>query len=128
LNAPEILLPTLQARVRPELLLAGQLIGVEGYLESASAGYLAGLNAARLARGEEVLVPPASTAIGSLLAYVTQPGRKGFQPINVNYGIFPPLDGVRVSGATKKLALADRSLLELDPFQQAAERDGARAA
>jgi methylenetetrahydrofolate--tRNA-(uracil-5-)-methyltransferase len=127
INAPEILLPTLQTRARGDLLLAGQLIGVEGYLESASAGFLAGLNAARLVRGAPLLVPPASSALGSLVAYVTQSGRVGFQPVNANYGLFPPLAG-RVRGAAKKLALAERSLAELSGFVDLADADVPRAA
>jgi len=128
INAPVLLRPTLQTHARPELLLAGQLIGVEGYLESASAGYLAGVNAARLALGREPLVAPGTTALGALLAYVTQPGRSEFQPVNVNYGLFPPLEGRRMRGAEKKLALADRALADLGAFGAAAASDVAAAA
>jgi len=128
INAPEILLPSLQTRVRADLLLAGQLIGVEGYLESASAGLLAGLNAARLATGEEPLVLPETTAIGSLVRYVTLPGRKEFQPINANYGLFPALDGRRLRGAEKKLALAARARDDLDRFCRVTGLDAPRAA
>ncbi len=127
IDAPRLLEPTLQTRVRPDLLLAGQLIGVEGYLESASAGLLAGINAARLATGRAPLVPPPSTALGSLLAYVTQPGRGDFQPVNANYGLFPPLDR-RLRGVEKKLALAERALAELQAFRDVASSDLARAA
>ncbi|MEW6267711.1 MAG: methylenetetrahydrofolate--tRNA-(uracil(54)-C(5))-methyltransferase (FADH(2)-oxidizing) TrmFO [Thermodesulfobacteriota bacterium] len=128
IDAPKLLRPTLQTRARPDLLLAGQLIGVEGYLESASAGFLAGVNAARLATGREPLVPPATTALGSLVRYVTQPGRTEFQPVNANYGLFPPLDGRRLRGAEKKLALAERSLADLAAFGEDAASDVARAA
>jgi methylenetetrahydrofolate--tRNA-(uracil-5-)-methyltransferase len=127
-NSPVLLAPTLQTRQRPDLLLAGQLIGVEGYLESASAGYLAGVNAARLALGGEPLVAPTTTALGALVAYVTQPGRSGFQPVNANYGLFPPLEGRRMRGAEKKLALAERALGDLGAFGAAAARDVAAAA
>ena len=112
-------MPTLQARARADLLLAGQLIGVEGYLESASAGWLAGVNAARLATGLAPIVPPPTTALGSLIAYVTQPGRREFQPVNANYGLFPPLDG-RLRGAAKKLAHAERALEHLAAFGELA--------
>jgi methylenetetrahydrofolate--tRNA-(uracil-5-)-methyltransferase len=111
-DAPSLLLPSLQVVARRRLLLAGQLVGVEGYVESAATGLLAGLNATRLLRGEAPLVPPRSTALGSLIAYVTQRGRKDFQPMNANYGLFPPL-GRTLHGREKKLAFADRALGDL---------------
>jgi methylenetetrahydrofolate--tRNA-(uracil-5-)-methyltransferase len=92
INAPALLRPTLQLRSAPALFLAGQIIGVEGYVESAASGILAGLNAVRLLAGRPLLVPPPTTALGSLVAYVTDPARRNFQPINANYGLFPPLD------------------------------------
>ena len=128
INAPAILLPTLQTRVRPDLLLAGQLIGVEGYLESASAGYLAGVNAARIALGRDTIVPPPTTSLGALVAYVTQPGRTEFQPVNANYGLFPPLEGRRLKGAERKLAHAERALHDLGAFGAAAGSDVSCAA
>lgn len=128
INAPALLLPTLQTRARADLLLAGQLIGVEGYLESASAGYLAGVNAARLALGREPLAAPPTTSLGALLAYVTQPGRSEFQPVNANYGLFPPLEGKRMRGAERKLAHAERALRDLAAFGAAAASDVADAA
>jgi methylenetetrahydrofolate--tRNA-(uracil-5-)-methyltransferase len=127
-QSPEVLLPTLQARARPDLLLAGQLIGVEGYLESASAGWLAGVNAARLAVGSGTVVPPPTTALGSLIVYVTQPGRREFQPINANYGLFPPLPGRRLGRAERKLAMAERALRDLEGFRETVDRDVSRAA
>jgi len=112
-NAPALLLPTLQLRAARRIFLAGQLVGVEGYVESAAAGLLAGINAARLLAGAPLVVPPATTAHGALLAYVTQPGRRDFQPMNANYGLFPPLAG-RLRGREKKLALAARALADLE--------------
>src|SRR4029077_20935841 len=79
INSPAVLLPSLQVIGRKRLLLAGQLVGVEGYVESAGTGWLAGVSAARLLRGEVPASPPRSTALGSLLAYVTQRGKKAFQ-------------------------------------------------
>ena len=108
-DAPALLLPSLQVVQRRRLLLAGQIVGVEGYVESAATGLLAGLNAARLLRGEAPLIPPRTTAMGSLLAYVTQRGRKEFQPMNANYGLFPPL-ARPARGPEKKRALAERAL------------------
>ena len=91
--SPLLLLPTLQLRERPDLFLAGQLSGVEGYVESAAMGLLAGINAARLATGRPLAVPPQETAHGALVRHLTasDPGR--FQPSNVNFGLFPPWEG-----------------------------------
>ena len=88
--APEILLPTLQTGSRPDLLIAGQLSGVEGYVESAAMGLLAGLNSARLYCGQEGVTPPAETALGSLVNHLTQSDPRHFQPSNINFGLFPP--------------------------------------
>jgi methylenetetrahydrofolate--tRNA-(uracil-5-)-methyltransferase len=114
-NSPEILLPTLQVVRRRSLLLAGQIVGVEGYVESAATGILAGINAARLLVGRPGTVPPATTSLGSLLAYVTQRGKSGFQPMNANYGLFPPL-ATREKGRAKKVARAERALAHLDAW------------
>jgi len=111
-DAPTLLLPTLQVTRRRDLFLAGQIVGVEGYVESAATGMLAGMNASRLLRAQPLLVPPATTALGSLLGYVTHRGRKEFQPMNANYGLFPPLGG-RLRGRDKKRAHAERALDEL---------------
>ena len=111
-DAPALLLPSLQVIGHKRLLLAGQLVGVEGYVESAATGLLAGVNAARLLRGEATTSPPRTTALGSLLAYVTQRGKKAFQPMNANYGLFPPL-ARPLRGRDKKLAMAERALGEL---------------
>ena len=90
--APEVLLPTLQMRRRSAVLLAGQLSGVEGYVESASMGLLAGINAAFLARGRQPVVPPPESAHGALVRHLTASDPLHFQPSNVNFGLFPPLD------------------------------------
>ncbi len=87
--APELLLPTLQTRKNPQLLVAGQLSGVEGYVESTAMGLLAGINAARLERDNEPLRPPAHTALGALITHLTESDPRHFQPSNVNFGLFP---------------------------------------
>ena len=87
INAPRLLLETLQAKTRPELFFAGQLCGVEGYIESIATGLLAGLNAARLACGQEPRTPPPSSACGSLTRYLAS-GQENFQPANISFGIF----------------------------------------
>jgi methylenetetrahydrofolate--tRNA-(uracil-5-)-methyltransferase len=92
-NGPEVLRPTLQLKKFPWIFLAGQITGVEGYVESSAMGILAGLNATRLVKGQALLVPPPTTAIGSLAAYVTRRADRPFQPMNVNFGLFPPLPG-----------------------------------
>jgi len=112
-NAPALLLPSLQVMGRRKLLLAGQIVGVEGYVESPPTGLLAGRNVARLLHGDAPLAPPRTTAHGSLLAYITHRGKKAFQPMNANYGLFPPLSG-SLRGRDKKLALASRALADLE--------------
>lgn len=112
-DAPRLLKPTLQLRARDDLFLAGQMIGVEGYVESAAAGLLAAINAARLVADTEIVVPPPMTALGSLIAYVTDPRRRDFQPMNANYGLMPPLNaGAR--GREKKIAMGARALDSID--------------
>ncbi|MCS6926578.1 MAG: FADH(2)-oxidizing methylenetetrahydrofolate--tRNA-(uracil(54)-C(5))-methyltransferase TrmFO [Candidatus Binatia bacterium] len=118
IDSPRLLQPTLQFRGRHDLFFAGQLIGVEGYVESAAAGLLAGLNAARLVRGEPLVIAPPTTALGSLLAYITHSERRNFQPMNANYGLFPPLPH-RLVGREKKTACAARALQDLTAWQTA---------
>lgn len=89
--APELLDTSLQMKKRPGLFLAGQLSGVEGYVESAAMGLLAGINAARLAVDRNMVVPPPATALGALVHHLTESEAARFQPSNVNFGLFPPL-------------------------------------
>lgn len=112
INSPKLLAPTLQLRARPSTFVAGQLIGVEGYLESASAGLLAGINAARSSTGLAPVVAPTTTALGSLVGYVTDPERRDFQPMNANYGVFPPMAGTP-RGKEKRVFLAERAQADL---------------
>jgi methylenetetrahydrofolate--tRNA-(uracil-5-)-methyltransferase len=86
-----LLLPSLQFAKRPDLILAGQITGVEGYVESTAIGLLAGMNAARLVLGQEPGQPPVETAMGSLIHHLTATEPKRFQPSNINFGLFPPL-------------------------------------
>ena len=90
-NAPAVLDEHLRLKSRDNLFLAGQLTGVEGYMESTAIGMIAGVNAARFLRGDPFLVWPKESAIGSLLNYLRNAVEKTFQPMNVNLGIFPPL-------------------------------------
>jgi methylenetetrahydrofolate--tRNA-(uracil-5-)-methyltransferase len=91
INSPELLLPTLQWKQRENLFFAGQLIGVEGYVESAAAGLVSGWNMAKWLKGEKPSAFPPETALGALLAHITSADPKHFQPMNINFGIFPPL-------------------------------------
>jgi methylenetetrahydrofolate--tRNA-(uracil-5-)-methyltransferase len=119
INSPRVLRPTLQVRGRDPLFLAGQLVGVEGYVESAATGILAGTNAVRLLRGAPLLVPPRTSALGSLIAYVTDAARRDFQPMNANYGLFPPLTG-GARGRDRRLQMAARALRDLAQWADAA--------
>ena len=92
LCAPETLDPFLQFRRRPGLFIAGQLSGVEGYVESTAMGLVAGINAARHARGLDLLTPPPDTAHGALIRHLTATEAKRFQPSNINFGLFPALE------------------------------------
>lgn len=112
IDSPRALAPSLTLNGAPRSFVAGQLTGVEGYVESTATGLLCGINAARLLEGREPVVPPATTALGSLIAYVTDRDRKDFQPMNANYGLFPPL-GQRMRGRDKKQALGQRALAAL---------------
>ncbi|MBW2506986.1 MAG: methylenetetrahydrofolate--tRNA-(uracil(54)-C(5))-methyltransferase (FADH(2)-oxidizing) TrmFO [Deltaproteobacteria bacterium] len=88
---PELLLPSLQMKKRPDILLAGQLSGVEGYVESIAIGLLAGLNGARITAGKKPVVPPPETALGALIKHLTATDPRKFQPSNINFGLFPKL-------------------------------------
>jgi methylenetetrahydrofolate--tRNA-(uracil-5-)-methyltransferase len=116
LDSPKVLLPTLQTRASPGLLVAGQLAGVEGYVESIGAGLIAGINAARLAGGEEPVELPREMMLGSLLRYISGGSAKQgtvpvfrFQPMNANFGLLPPLVK-RLRGWDKRQALAEHAL------------------
>lgn len=104
INAPILLQDTLQLKKQPRIFFAGQLVGVEGYVEAAASGGLAGLNAARILSGLSPVTPPPSTAHGALLHYITTCEPKYFQPINSNFGLYPPLD-VPVRDKQKKRQL-----------------------
>ena len=91
INSPKILNETLATRKNPKLFFAGQITGVEGYVESVGTGWLAGINAARLTRGEEMLTAPLTSAIGALCRYVSNVETKNFQPVNITFGLLEPL-------------------------------------
>jgi methylenetetrahydrofolate--tRNA-(uracil-5-)-methyltransferase len=92
INAPALLAPTLQMRARPEVLFAGQISGVEGYVEAIATGLAAGRNAAALAQGEQPQSPPRETALGSLCHYISGADPRNYQPANITFDLLPPLD------------------------------------
>ncbi len=117
LNAPRLLHPTLQARGCPSLFFAGQITGVEGYVESAATGLLAGRNAAVLRRQQPIQIPPAATAHGALVRYIAEANADTFQPMNINFGLLPPLEqSVRPKKARRE-AMVARALKEIEQWQ-----------
>ncbi|WP_075572277.1 methylenetetrahydrofolate--tRNA-(uracil(54)-C(5))-methyltransferase (FADH(2)-oxidizing) TrmFO [Megasphaera coli] len=119
INSPELLLPTLQYRRRGSLFFAGQLTGVEGYLESASMGLLAGINAARLWNDNDCLTFSGRTAIGALSRYISTGPNDNFQPMNVNFGIMEPWGNTkRMKKKEKNAALAQRALAEIEEMKE----------
>jgi methylenetetrahydrofolate--tRNA-(uracil-5-)-methyltransferase len=118
-NAPTVLAETWQVRRRPSLLFAGQMSGVEGYVESAASGLIAGLNAAALVKGEPPSVPPRTTAIGALAYYVSHADPAHYQPSNITFGIMEPLHasgGAPRGRMARKLALSERALADLQTW------------
>ena len=122
LNSPKLLDETLRLNAQPRLRFAGQITGCEGYVESAAIGLLAGRFAAAERHGERPSLPPPTTAHGALLGHITgghvetiDSGSRSFQPMNVNFGLFPPL-GKRTARAAQKPALSARALADLDAW------------
>ncbi|WDL97361.1 methylenetetrahydrofolate--tRNA-(uracil(54)-C(5))-methyltransferase (FADH(2)-oxidizing) TrmFO [Alicyclobacillus sp. ALC3] len=113
INSPQALLATYQTRRRETLFFAGQLTGVEGYVESAAAGLVAGRNAARLVKGQPLVSFPQTTAIGSLAHYITHADPRNFQPMNATFGIIPPLATRIREKRDRALALSERALEDL---------------
>jgi methylenetetrahydrofolate--tRNA-(uracil-5-)-methyltransferase len=116
INSPKVLKATYQFRNREDLFFAGQMTGVEGYVESAASGLIAGINAARLAIGKETVEFPAETAIGSMARYITTANPDNFQPMNANFGLFPELP-VKIKGKQERnLQHANRALETIQNF------------
>lgn len=118
INSPELLRPTLQYKDRDDLLFAGQMTGVEGYIESAASGLVAGVNAAYLAKGENPVIFPEQTAHGSMCKYITSAVAKHFQPMNANFGLMPPLEERIRDKKLKKQKIAERALEFLAKFKE----------
>jgi methylenetetrahydrofolate--tRNA-(uracil-5-)-methyltransferase len=117
INGPTVLADTWQVRERPSLFMAGQVSGVEGYVESAASGLVAGINAARLATGHAPVAAPRETAIGSLAYYVSHADPAHYQPSNITFGIMPPLERPPRSRQERQHATSARALGALAGFQ-----------
>ena len=112
-NGPTVLADTWQVRSQPSLFFAGQMSGVEGYVESAASGLLAGLNAAAIAKGGRASSPPRTTAIGALAYYVSHANPAHYEPSNITFGILQPLSGAPRGKKQRNLALSERALADL---------------
>jgi methylenetetrahydrofolate--tRNA-(uracil-5-)-methyltransferase len=137
INSPKVLQPNLKLRADPRIRFAGQVTGVEGYVESAAVGLITGRLAAAEATGRDLAMPPATTALGALVAHITgghleaesYSGARSFQPMNVNFGLFPPVSVARPEGVAKwrgndkviakRKAITSRALEELTPWAEA---------
>ncbi len=145
LNSPKVLDGFLRLKAAPRLRFAGQITGCEGYVESAAIGLIAGRMAAAERLGEPIVPPPATTAFGAILAHITgghlaaddEPGKRSFQPMNVNFGLFPdievtPQPGRKLKGpertVAKRQAIAARALVDLDGWLAGAAAAAAAAA
>ena len=114
MDSPNLLTPTFQSKKQANLFFAGQMTGVEGYVESAASGLVAGINAARLFNGQEPLIFPETTAIGSLPHYITHTDSKHFQPMNVNFGIIKELESPRIRDKKERYEkIVQRALADL---------------
>jgi methylenetetrahydrofolate--tRNA-(uracil-5-)-methyltransferase len=119
INSPLCMHPTMEFRTQAGLFFAGQMTGVEGYVESTAAGLVAGINAARLVSGQEALAFPKDTAIGSLLTYISDPNRTEFQPMNISFGLMPSYfenPGRRISKDERRQQTSERALQSLGKF------------
>ena len=131
INSPKILNETLATRTNPRLFFAGQITGVEGYVESVATGWLAGINAARLLRLQSMFKAPATSATGALCRYVSNVETKNFQPVNITFGLLEPLPvELRKKHRNKRerhMVQVERALKEWDEFMEEMSRGGAEA-
>lgn len=118
INSPRLLLPTYQTKKRADLFFAGQMTGVEGYVESAASGLIAGINAGRLALGKKPLTPPRESMIGSMAHYITHTDPGHFQPMNANFGLLPPLAESIKNKKLRNEHYAKRALFTIQNFIQ----------
>jgi len=119
INAPALLLPTLQMKEHPNVLFAGQICGVEGYVESIAAGLLAGINAAALAAKTEAIPPPRASAFGSLVHYITKADSRNFQPANITFDLLPQLENHIRDRKERHRLQCEKALREFESWRQA---------
>jgi methylenetetrahydrofolate--tRNA-(uracil-5-)-methyltransferase len=120
IHGPRLLQNTLQLKANPRILFAGQITGVEGYVESAAMGLLAGINALRYQKGLAGICPPKTTAIGALVGHITNAGVRDYQPMNVNFGLFPPPKH-RGKRRERRTLMAQRALRDLETWKASIE-------
>ena len=118
MNSPELLKPTYQSKKREDLFFAGQMTGVEGYVESAASGLIAGINAAKLAKEQKPIELPQETAMGSMAYYITHASKKNFQPMNANFGLFPDLPKRIRDKKLRYETIANRALETLEEIKK----------
>ncbi|WP_153720445.1 FADH(2)-oxidizing methylenetetrahydrofolate--tRNA-(uracil(54)-C(5))-methyltransferase TrmFO [Sporosarcina cascadiensis] len=118
INSPRVLNCTYQLKSKPTIFFAGQMTGVEGYVESAGSGLIAGINAAHLAKGEKPIRLPKETALGSMSRYITEADPNNFQPMNINFGLFPELERRFKTKAERAEKHANRALYALKEFKE----------
>jgi methylenetetrahydrofolate--tRNA-(uracil-5-)-methyltransferase len=121
INSPTLLTPTLQMKEHPAVLFAGQICGVEGYVESIATGMLAGIFAAQLIAEETPIAPPRVSALGSLLNYITHADPKKFQPANITFDLLPPLEKKIRDRQQRRKLQCDIALSELDKWLRNAD-------
>ena len=117
INSRRLLTNSLQLRKKPSVFFAGQITGVEGYVESSAMGLLAGINASRLARKLPLIHPPLTTAIGALVGYITETSDRDFQPMNINFGLLPPL-GEKVKKELRRKRISEKALADLEEWER----------
>ena len=120
INSPKVLLPTFQLKSDSKIFFSGQITGVEGYVESAAAGLIAGINAARLAKNLDAKIFPPETCHGALANYITTADSENFQPMNITFGLLPPFE-TKIKKSDRKSKLAERALNCLNNFVQETE-------
>jgi len=116
IDSRKLLGASLQLRKHPLILFAGQIIGVEGYVASSAMGLLAGINASRLILKLPLIPPPVTTAIGALVGYITETSDRNFQPMNINFGLFPPLES-KVKREVKRKKMVQRALADFEVWK-----------